>query len=79
MNIKGQKENRKNLWKNLNFKKKRQLFNSLKYWKKKRVKKKILFFIARVKYLQMFIKKNFFQKRVDKWRGWVYNNIRNKK
>ena len=39
----------------------------------------ILFFIARVKYLQMFVKKKFFKKRVDKWREWVYNNIRNKK
>lgn len=33
----------------------------------------ILFFIARVKYLQMFVKKKFFQKSIDKWRGMVYN------
>ena len=39
----------------------------------------ILFFIARVKYLQIFVKKIFSKKGVDKRRGMVYNNIRNKK
>lgn len=39
----------------------------------------ILFFIARVKYLQMFVKKNFSKKGIDKWRGWVYNNGTKKK